>query len=53
MNDLYIMQLLKTSGRLDEYFPDVILVNQFVLLLMVLDHLEYISPVCILHHYTI
>ena len=53
MNDLHIMKHFKTTSRLDEYFPNVILINEFLVFLTLLDQLEYVASICIFHYDTI
>lgn len=53
MNDLHIMKHFKTTSRLDEYFPNVVLINEFLVFLTLLDQLEYVASICIFHYDTI
>ena len=50
MNNLDVMQSFQAPRSLYEDFPDVIFINQLVILLMLFDKLEHIAPVSILHH---
>ena len=50
VDNFQVMQGFQTSRRLYENFPDVILINQLIALLMVLDQLKYISSIRIFHH---
>lgn len=52
MNNLDVMQGFQTPRSLYEDFPDVILIYQLVVLLMLLDELEHIAAISILHHDT-
>ena len=52
MNNLDVMQGLQTPSSLYEDFPDVVLIYQLVVLLMLLDKLEHIAAVSVLHHDT-
>ena len=52
MNNLDIMQSFQTPRSLYEDFPYVVLIYQLVILLMLLDELEHIAAVSILHHDT-
>jgi hypothetical protein len=52
MNNLDIMQGFQTPRSLYEDFPNVVLIYQLVVLLMLLDELENIAAISILHHDT-
>jgi hypothetical protein len=50
VDNLQVMQGFQPSRRLYENFPDVILINQLIALLMVLDQLKYVSSIRIFHY---
>lgn len=50
MDDLYIMKSLETSYCLYENSPNVVFIDQLAALLMLLDELEYVPSVRVLHY---
>lgn len=50
MEDFHVMERFKASYNLNEYFPDIVLLNVLLILLMSSYLLEEISIIRIFHH---
>lgn len=53
MNNFDVVELLKCSSSLNKNFPNVIFINKFACLLVLLNKLEYVSTICIFHYNTL
>ena len=50
VEDFYVMQRLKTSNHLDEYFPNFFFLDVLLVLLVGRNFLEKVSVVRVFHH---